>query len=171
VCTKRTACILFLSLIPQVCPLRFLLALRTGPIGAVVNKLEELLLHHPWQRGAGLPISADPPAVPSRSVSGSSSGLYRGLYRDLHRGCHRSPIGAVYRAVYRGLYRVYIGPMSVGKCKQPRHQNYTATATGNTTTTLTRKSRELEAAGGAWPRATWLVAKASGQSNFHSQHI
>ena len=29
-----------------------------------------------FQRGAGLPISADPPAVPSGSVSGSSSGLW-----------------------------------------------------------------------------------------------
>ena len=43
------------------------------------------------QRGAGLPISAVPPAVPSGSVSGSVSGLYRGLYQ----GLYRSPIGAV----------------------------------------------------------------------------
>jgi hypothetical protein len=64
------------------------------------------LRQFPWSslpelqpEGAGLPISADPPAVPSGSVSGSVSGLYRGLYwglsRGLYRGCYRSPIGAV----------------------------------------------------------------------------
>jgi hypothetical protein len=73
--------------------------------------------NHLLQRGAGLPISADPPGIIGVYI-GADLWSESGLSSQSHRACHRG-----YIAVPSGLYiGIYIEPMSVGKCKQPHHK-------------------------------------------------
>jgi hypothetical protein len=99
-----------------------------GPLALFRGKQRSpALLSRAYPEGGGTADIGRPPCSPIGVCIGvyigAVIGVYIGAIIAVPSGLYRSPIGAVYRGLYRGLYRVYIGPMSVGKCKQPRHQN------------------------------------------------